>query len=60
MKGGLQKHTLNLRAGDWAYLTSILQPQDVETSVFVRRLVSQTVDTYRQSQTPMPKEPLDV
>lgn len=60
MKGGLRKHTLNLREGDWDYLTSVLRPQDVDTSVFIRRLVSQTVDTYRHAQTPLPKEPLDV
>lgn len=43
----LQKVTLNLREGDWEYMTSILAPSGVHTSTFVRLLVSRRVDELR-------------
>ena len=43
----LQKHTLNLRAGDWDYLDSVFASQGISTSTVIRRLVSQTVDHLR-------------
>lgn len=43
----LQKHTLNLRAGDWEYLDSVFAPQGISTSTIIRRVVAQTVDHFR-------------
>ena len=44
MKADLQKHTLHLRVGDWAYLESIYKPNGLATSVAIRTLVSTHVD----------------
>lgn len=43
----LQKHTLNLRKGDWDYLESICRPNGIATSLAVRSLISQYVDAKR-------------
>lgn len=43
----LQKHTLNLRKGDWDYLESICRPNGISTSLAVRTLISQYVDQKR-------------
>ncbi len=44
MKADLQKHTLHLRLGDWAYLESIYKLNGLATSVIIRALVSAKVD----------------
>lgn len=43
----LEKKTLNLRRGDWAYMESVLGPTGVHTSTFIRLLVSRRVDELR-------------
>ena len=48
----LQKHTLNLRAGDWDYLDSVFASQGIATSTIFRRLVAQTVDHLRAHESP--------
>ena len=47
MKADLQKHTLHLRLGDWAYLESVYKLNGLATSVIVRTLVSRHVDELR-------------
>lgn len=47
----LQKHTLNLRSGDWDYLESVFGPQGIQTSAVIRRIVAQTVDHLRAQET---------
>lgn len=47
----LQKHTLNLRRGDWDYLSSVFGPQGIDTSTVIRRVVAQTVDHIRAHET---------
>lgn len=49
----LQKHTLNLRRGDWDYLESVFAAQNVPTSIVVRRIISQAVDHMRAQETPI-------
>lgn len=51
----LQKHTLNLRSGDWAYLESVLNPAGVHTSTFIRKQISRIVDSLRSGETPLPQ-----
>lgn len=47
----IQKHTLNLRAGDWDYIESIARPSGIATSSVVRALVSDFVDKRRARET---------
>ena len=47
MKADLQKHTLNLRLGDWAYLESVYKVNGLDTSVVIRTIVSKHVDDLR-------------
>lgn len=42
-----EKKTLNLRKGDWSFLTDTYQPKGVSTSELVRTLVSKHVDKLR-------------
>lgn len=44
MKADLQKHTLNFRSGDFAYLESVYKVHGLSTSVVIRTLVSAHVD----------------
>lgn len=55
MPDELKKHTLNLRAGDWDYLESVLSPNGISTSMFLRKQVSAIVDSWRSNQTPLPE-----
>lgn len=50
MSHDFQKHTLNLRRGDWDYLTSILEPSSIHTSVFIRNLIARQVDALRANE----------
>lgn len=43
-KPDLQKHTLNLRAGDWDYITARFARDGHHTSTIVRSVVSKFVD----------------
>lgn len=43
----LRKHTLNLRDGDFDFLTSICEPKGVQTSVLIRTIVSNYVDNIK-------------
>jgi len=59
MKADLQKHTLNLRQGDWAYLESVYKPNGVDTSIVIRTIVSKQVDKLKALET-APKLEMDV
>ena len=50
MKADLQKHTLNLRLGDWAYLESVYKINGLDTSVVIRTLISKHVDGLREKE----------
>ena len=50
MKADLQKHTLNLRLGDWAYLESVYKINGLDTSVVIRTLISKHVDELRSKE----------
>jgi hypothetical protein len=45
--GDLQKHTLNLRTGDFAYIESIFRPKGVPTSLAIRTIIANFVDERR-------------
>ena len=49
----LQKHTLNLRAGDYEYLDSLFGSQGLKAAVVIRTIVSRSVDHYRKQETPI-------
>lgn len=46
----LQKHTLNLRRGDWDYIESVFDPRGISTSLVIRTLISNFVDTKKREQ----------
>lgn len=50
MPDDLQKHTLNLRAGDYDYLDSLLSPQGIPTAQYIRLLVAKQVDAFRAAE----------
>lgn len=51
-KGDLQKHTLHLREGDFAYIESVFRPKGVSTSLVIRTIVANFVDSKRQQESP--------
>ncbi len=53
MKADLQKHTLNFRPGDWAYLESIYKSHGLPTSVVIRTLISAKVDELKAQEEPV-------
>lgn len=50
MKADIQKHTLNLRSGDWDYIESMYKPNGISTSVVVRTMISNFVDKKRDQE----------
>jgi len=60
MKADLQKHTLNLREGDWDFLESIFRPNGIPTSVAVRTIISNYVDKKRIEQEAIKNETPDL
>ena len=40
----LEKKTINLRRGDWLYLTHYLKPKGIQPSTYIRSLLSARVD----------------
>lgn len=46
----LQKHTLNLRRGDWDYIEALCKPQGLATSEVIRILISNFVDRKRSGE----------
>ncbi len=40
----MQKHTMNLRHGDWDFIESIYRPKGLPTSLVIRTIVSEFVD----------------
>lgn len=56
-KPDLHKHTLNLRAGDWDYITARFSQHNKSTSDVVRSIVSRFVDALREQDD---KEPVNV
>lgn len=55
---GLQKHTLNLRAGDIEALRQFIP--DREPSVVLRQLLSRFVDSLRAKSSPPSDEKIDI
>lgn len=53
IRNELQKHTLNLRAGDWDKLADAYP--DTETSRIIRSLVSNVVDALSVNASPNPE-----
>ena len=49
----LEKKTLNIRKGDWDFLTDIYQPRGLSTSEVVRKIISLHVEHIRSKQTPI-------
>jgi hypothetical protein len=60
IKGDLQKHTLHLREGDWAYLEAIYRPKGIATSLAIRTVVANFVDAQRKKEAPRDPLSLDV
>jgi hypothetical protein len=46
----LKKHTLNLREGDYEYLTSLFEPQGLKTAHVIRNIIARTVDGFRENE----------
>lgn len=46
----LKKHTLNLRDGDWDYISRLTQGSNLNTSDVIRTLVSAFVDRKRKEE----------
>jgi hypothetical protein len=46
----IQKHTLNLRAGDWDYIESVAKPKGIATSEVIRALVRDLVDRWKKNE----------
>lgn len=55
----IQKHTLNLRAGDWDFLESVYRARGISTSQVIRMLVSNFVDKTK-GKLAQPENPTDV
>lgn len=54
----LQKHTINLRAGDMDALRAMLPNR--EPSLVLRQLLSNFVDNLRKKSSGLPEEPIDI
>lgn len=50
MPENLRKHTLNLRDGDWDYLSTVYKSQGYDTSRVIRDLVSRMVDNLKENE----------
>lgn len=46
----LQKHTLNLRAGDFDFLSAFYEPRGIKGSQALRYIISREVDRLRASE----------
>lgn len=46
----LKKHTLNLRDGDYEYLTSLFEPQGLKAAAVIRNLIARSVDSFRENE----------
>jgi len=46
----LQKHTLNLRRGDFDYIDSLFTSEGVAASIVIRKIVSRFVDQHRSQE----------
>jgi hypothetical protein len=53
MATSLQKHTLNLREGDFEYLQQVFGPNGLSASVAIRHIVSRHVDHLRAQEDPV-------
>lgn len=49
-RDSLQKHTLNLREGDWDYITARFASKGHHTSTIVRTVVSRFVDAMKDQE----------
>jgi hypothetical protein len=48
-----RKHTLNLREGDWDYLSEVFRPHGIPVAVVIRRKISAFVDELRRKEGPV-------
>lgn len=48
-KSDMQKHTLWLREGDWAYIEALYKHNGVSTSLAIRSIVGNFVDEHRRN-----------
>lgn len=46
----LTKHTLNLRAGDYAYISTLCESRSIPTALLIRRIISKFVDERKAKQ----------
>jgi len=44
----LEKKTLHFRAGDWDFIESVGRPNGIATSLIIRQVISQWVDSRRE------------
>ena len=56
----LQKHTLNLRRGDFAYIEDMFRPRGIPASLVIRTLVSNWVDAKRAQEEPTDLSALNI
>jgi hypothetical protein len=48
-----QKHTVNLRPGDYAYLQQVFGPSGVPAAVMIRKIIAKHVDYLRSKEDPI-------
>lgn len=48
-----QKHTFNLRPGDYAYLQEVFGPSGLSAAAVIRRIVANHVDHLRKQEEPI-------
>ena len=56
----LQKHTMNLREGDFDYIDSMFHSRSIPASLVIRTLVSNFVDSKRAEEAHAEKPQLDL
>lgn len=56
----IQKHTLNLRRGDFAYIESMFRSRGIPASLVIRTLIANWVDAKRAQETGSVPETLDI
>jgi hypothetical protein len=48
----IQKHTLNLRAGDYARISEIFAPDNISAANVIRRVIARYVDSFNTNPAP--------
>lgn len=49
----LEKHTINLRSGDYAFLATICEPRGIPVAQLIRTIISDFVDKKRAHDKPL-------